>query len=171
MAMPVVLAAAPAWAQSGARIKARPVSTTRFRVDLPDKDWRVVPGGVNTLATLTHREEPVAIVVEYEQLRIALTADEVDATFAELEASAIKEREPNATGLASTIVQAGRRKMVVVTYQRRGTAGPEQVRVVVLVQGQNLYRLVCSAPAKEFPRYAPVFQLVAESFTPLNPGV
>lgn len=169
-ALPAVLFAAPALAQGPARVKTRPASTPRFRVDLPEKDWRLVPGGVNTLGTLAHEDQPVAIVIEYEQLRIALNADEIDATFAELEAGAIKEREPNAAGLAGSIVQTGRRKMAVVNYQRRGIAGPEQVRVLVLVQGQGLYRLVCSAPANQFARYAAVFQRVAESFTPLNAG-
>jgi hypothetical protein len=169
-AFPALLVAAPALAQSGARVKTRPASTTRFRVDLPERDWRLVPGGVNTLGTLTHKDEPVAVVIEYEQLQIALNADEIDTTFAELEAGTIKDHEPNASGLAGSITQVGRRKMAMVNYQRRGVAGPEQVRVLVLVQGRNLYRLVCSAPVSMFVRYAPLFQQLAESFTPLNAG-
>jgi predicted Zn-dependent protease len=56
----------------------------------------------------------------------------------------------------------------VVDFQRRARDGAEQVRVFVLVEGKHLYRLICVAPASQFSKYAPVFQVVCGSFTPLD---
>lgn len=165
-----MVAPARATAQNPSSIKSRPASTPRFRVDLPEKDWRLVPGGVNTLGVVAHREAPVAIVIEHELLTIALRAEEIDNAFAELEVAAIKEREPGATGLVGAVTPVGGRRMVVVDYQRRGVSGPERVQLYVLVQDRHLYRLVCTAPSTVFTRYQPVFQSVSASFIPYATG-
>ena len=52
----------------------------------------------------------------------------------------------------------------------RLAAGTEQVRVVVLVHGKHLYRLIAVALQSQFARYEQVFQSVAASFTPLDPA-
>lgn len=153
-------------AQAGAP-RMRPLTTALFRIDAPEKDWRLLPGGVNTLGALVHKDDAATIIIEREVLQIALAATEVDANFAELEMTTIREREVTGTSFTSRLDQSGRRR-AVVDYQRRGREGAEQVRVYVLVQGKQLYRLVCVAPAAQFARFLPVFQASCTSFMPLE---
>ena len=58
--------------------------------------------------------------------------------------------------------------MVMVDFERRGSAGGEHVRVYVVLQGRHLYRLVCVAPSPQFTRYAPAFEAMCGSFTTLG---
>ncbi|MEO7155936.1 MAG: hypothetical protein ABI039_00155 [Vicinamibacterales bacterium] len=167
MLAPVVLSGSATAQSGGAAVRTRPATTTHFRIELPEKDWRLLPAGVNTLGCLVHKDDVAAIVIEHELLQITLAPDEVDTNFAELEMATIREREVTGTGFSQRLDQTGRRR-VVVDFQRRASAGPEQVRVFVLVQGQHLYRLVCASPANQFSRYAQVFQVVCASFTPLD---
>ena len=149
----------------------RPAATPRFRLDLPEKDWRLLPGGLSTVGYLAHKDDTAAIVIEHELLQIPLNPDEINATFAELEVGAITEREPGGTGFAGRPTPVGARRMVVVDYQRRGATGAEQVRVFVMVRGRHLYRMICAAPAAQFARHAPVFQAVCSSLEPIDtPG-
>ena len=163
--VPVMMSSSAA-AQSGS-VRTRTTTTARFRIDLPEKDWRLLPAGVNTLGLLVHKDNNASIVIEHEMLQIALAPQEVDANFAELEMTTIREREMTGTGFTSRLDAAARRR-AVVDFQRRGPDGAEQVRVFVLVQGKRLYRLVCVSPASQFSRYAAVFQTVCASFTPLD---
>jgi hypothetical protein len=148
-------------------VRTRPVSTAHFRVGMPEKDWRLLPAGLNTLGSVVHKDGAAAIVIEHELLQIALAAEEVDATFVEFEVAAIKERETAGSGFTARVDPSGR-KRAIVDFQRRGSDGAEQVKVFVVVQGKHLYRLVCVAPAGQFARHAPVFQAVCDSFTPLD---
>ena len=158
-----------ALAQSRSAVKTRSQSTVHFRVDVPEKDWRLVSGGINTLGIIVHKDGAAAVLVEHEALQIALKPEEVDATFADLEASTIKERELTGTGFTSRVDKGGATQRAVVDFQRRASAGLEQVRLFVLVNGKHLYRLVCVAPAAQFKNFEPAFQAVASSFTPLDP--
>jgi hypothetical protein len=155
-------------AQSRPAVRTKPVSTVHFRVDMPQKDWRLLPGGINTLGSLAHKDGTAAIVIEHEPLQIALKPEEVDATFVDLETTTIKEREITGTGFTSRVDRSGSPR-AVIDFQRRSPGGPEQVRVFVLVNGKHLYRIACVAPASQFSRYEPVFQVVSSSFTPLDP--
>jgi hypothetical protein len=147
-------------------VRTRPVSTAHFRVGVPDKDWRLLPAGLNTLGSIVHKDGAAAIFIEHELLQIALAPEEVDATFVEFELATIKEREPRGSGFTSRVDPAGRRR-AVVDFQRAGRDGAEQVRIFVVVEGKHLYRLVCVAPVSQFARQAQVFQTVCDSFTPL----
>jgi hypothetical protein len=168
IALAPMTAARAVGAQSGASaVRTRPVSTTRFRLGLPEKDWRLLSAGLNTLGSVVHKDGAAAIVIEHELLQIALKPEEVDANFTELEVAMIKERETTGSGFQSRLNPAGRRR-AIVDFQRRGSNGPEQVRVFVMVEGKHLYRLVCVAPANQFARYAPIFDAVGGSFTPLD---
>ena len=159
-----LLAARAVLAQSPVRM--RPASTTHFRIGVPEKDWRLLSAGLDTLGGVVHKDGAAAIIIEHELLQIALAPEEVDATFVELELATIKERETTGSGFTSRLDAAGRRR-AVVDFQRRGGDGAEQVRVFVVVEGKHLYRLVCVAPASQFARHAAVFQAVCGSFTPL----
>ena len=147
-------------------VRTRPVSTAHFRVGVPEKDWRLLPAGLNTLGSIVHKDGAAAIVIEHELLQIALRPEEVDATFVEFELATIKERETTGTGFTSRIDPGGRRR-AVVDFQRGGRDGAEQVRVFVVVEGKHLYRLVCVAPVSQFARQTPVFQAVCDSFAPI----
>ncbi len=164
----VIPASAAAQSRDGTSVRTRPASTLRFRIDLPEKDWRLVAGGVSTLGSLAYRDDGVAVVIEHSLLQIALTADELDDTFVELEVGELKEREPTGTAFAGQIVPAGTRRMVTVDYQRPGTGGTDQIRVYVLLQSRHMYRLICVAPSGQFARHLPAFQAMCGSFTPLG---
>lgn len=153
-------------AQSRSAVRTRPMSTAHFRIDVPEKDWRLLSGGLNTLGIIVHKDHAAEIVIEHELLQIALAPEEVNATFVEFELATIRERETTGSGFTSRVDQAGRRR-AIVDFQRRGRDGQEQVRVFVVVEGKHLYRLVCVATAGQFARYAPIFQAVCGSFTPL----
>ena len=169
MLAPLVVSTTAA-AQSGAQtVRTRSASTPRFRINIPEKDWRLLPGGICTHGCLVHKDNAVAIVIEHELLQIALSADEFDRNFSELELAAIREREPSVSQFAARIEQVGTRRAVIVDY-RRGAGGGEQVRVFVLIHGRHLYRLVCVAPSGQFTRFEPTFQVVCGSFTPSDAG-
>ena len=170
MVAPLVVSTAAA-AQSGGRqaVRTRSASTPRFRINIPEKDWRLLPAGICTHGCLAHKDNAVAIVIEHELMQIALSSDEIDRNFGELELAAIREREPAVSQFAARIEQVGSRRAVIVDY-RRGAGGAEQVRVFVLLHGRHLYRLVCVAPSGQFTRYEPTFQVVCGSFTPSDAG-
>jgi hypothetical protein len=161
-----IIASRGVLAQSGSTVRTRPVSTRHFRIDMPEKDWRLLPGGLDTLGIIVHKDQAAGIVIEHELLQIALAPEEINATFVEFELATIRERETTGSGFSSRIDPAGRRR-AVIDFQRHGRDGAEQVRVFVIVEGKHLYRLVCVAPASQFARYAPVLQVVCGSFTPI----
>lgn len=168
MVAPVVLPAPLAAQGGGSATQTRPAATPRFRIEVPEKDWRLLPGGLSSLGCLAHKDNLVAIVIEHELLQIALTPEEIDGNLADLELATVKERETGGSGFTAQLAQVGRRRAIVIDLQRRGAGGGEQVRVFVLFQGRHLYRLVCVAPSTQFARYAPTFQAVSSSFTPLD---
>lgn len=166
MSFALVPAALAAQAPGGART--RPASTPKFSIDLPEKDWRLLPGGLQALGCVAHKDDGVVLLIEHELLQIALTSDEIDGNFADLELAELKEHEPAGSAFTSQIAQVGRRRMVMVDFERRGSGGADHVRVYVLLQGRHLYRLVCVAPSPQFTRYAPAFQAMVGSFTALG---
>ncbi len=164
----VVSASVGAQSRGGTGVRTRPASTPRFRLDLPEKDWRLVAGGVSTMGSLVHKDDGVAMVIEHSLLQIALTPEELDDTFVELEVAELKDRESTGTAFTGQIGQVGTRRVVTIDYQRRGARGADQVRVFVLLQGRHMYRLVCVAPSDQFARHLPAFQAMCGSFTPLG---
>jgi hypothetical protein len=166
---PLVVSRAAAAQSGGQAVRTRSASTPRFRINIPEKDWRLLPGGICTHGCLAHKDNAVAIVIEHELMQIALSSDEIDRNFGELELAAIREREPSVSQFAARIEQVGTRRSVIVDY-RRGAGGAEQVRVFVLLHGRHLYRLVCVAPSGQFARYEPTFQTVCGSFAPSDAG-
>jgi hypothetical protein len=148
-------------------VRTRVLSTAHFRVAVPEKDWRLLSAGLNTFGSIVHKDGAAAIVIEHELLQIALAPEEINATFLEFEVSTVKERETTGSGVTGRVDPAGRRR-AIIDFQRRGNDGAEQVRVVVVVQGKHLYRLVCVAPAAQFARYAPTFQAVCDSFASID---
>lgn len=153
---------------AAAQQRVKPLLAARFRVDAPEKDWRLVPAGINTPGGIVHKDGRAAVIIEHELLQIDLRAEEIDGNFAELELATIKERERDGSGFASRVAQVGRRRAVVVDYKRRSPAGEEQVRVFEVTEGRHLYRLVAVAPSAQFAKYSATFDVVCQSFTPLD---
>lgn len=169
------LAASAAWLPLAAGLAAadsvpprtRPFVSPRFKLDLPEKDWRVVGGGVNTLATLVQKDG-ASVVIEQETLQIALAPEEIDNNFVQLEVGAIQEREIAGSGFQGKVIGRGRQPVVVIDYQRRGFAGPEVVRLFVSISGQRLTRLVCSAPPALFTKLEATFTQISVSVQPVE---
>lgn len=136
----------------------------RFTCAYPAKDWEVVPGGAAALVTLTHKKHEATIVVEYQPMQIELAPSEIDDNFAKLEVEPIGARQTEVSGLNSKILDVNGHRAIVIEYSRRGASGPEHVRQYSLPIGKNLYRLIGSAPNQSFEKYAPTFEVAAQSF-------
>jgi hypothetical protein len=163
-----LLMPAVASAQSRSPVRTRPASTSRFRINVPQKDWRLLPGGICSHGSLAHKDSTVAIVIEHEMLRLALGPEEIDKNFAELELAALKEREAPGATFEVSVAPLGGRRAVTIDYQRRGLSAAERVRVYVVVEKIHLYRLICVAPANQFARHEATFQAVCSSFAPVE---
>ncbi|MFI5178388.1 MAG: hypothetical protein ACHQO8_07495 [Vicinamibacterales bacterium] len=137
----------------------------RTRFEYPKKDWQAVPGGSSVLVSLAQKKGEAAVVVEETRLNQALAAEDITDLFGQLEADVVKEHQPSATDVQSKVVDAGGRRFVILSYGRKGIAGPERVRQYSFPVGAELFRLTCSAPVPLFARYEPVFAHIAATFT------
>jgi len=150
----------------------------QIRLEYPKKDWEVVPrpaaaiipGATLPIVSLVQRRRDAAVVVEQTKLHQALTLDDITDLFGQLEADSLRERQPQATDIRSRLVDAGGRRLVIVTYARPGVGGPERVRQYSIPAGADLFRLTCVAATSQFARYEPVFAHVAASFTVTSGG-
>ncbi len=136
----------------------------RFTCEYPAKDWDVVPGGASSLVTISQKKREATIVVEYQPMQLELASNEIDDNFAKLEAEPISSRQSNVSGLTARISDVNGHRAVVIEYSRRGAMGPEHVRQYSLPIGKHLYRVIGSTPMAMFERYAPTFEVAAESF-------
>jgi len=155
--------------------------TIPVRFEYPRKDWEVVlpksvppaePGASRPIVSIVQRRREAAIVVEQEKLHRPLAEDDLTELFGQLEGDAIHERQPLAKEILPKVVQAGSRRLVIVTYSRQvAYAGTQRVRQYsMLAGGAALFRLTCSAPTAQFSRYEPVFAHVAASFSATGGG-
>jgi hypothetical protein len=136
----------------------------RFTCAYPAKDWDVVPGGASSLVTMTHKKHEATIVVEYQPMQIELAPSEIDDNFAKLEVEPISARQSGVSGLSSKILDVNGHRAIVIEYSRQGASGPEHVRQYSLPIGKQLYRVIGSAPNQSFEKYAPTFEVAAQSF-------
>jgi hypothetical protein len=176
----------PAWvpaasvAQSGVAVKATDpwlARTTRLQfqpqraadapiqLDLPIKDWMVLPSSGSLVLALASRKGDAVVLVERSALRQALEAEDITDLFAQIEVETIRERYPKAADVQSKILDLGARRLVAVQYGRSGVLGPERVRQYSVPIGQQLYRVTCISRAAVFAVYDPVFSHIAASFT------
>jgi len=137
----------------------------RIRFEFPKKDWQVVPGGSAAIVSLLQRKGEAAVVVERTRLNQPLAPDDITDLFGQLEGETVRDQQPAAADIRSSVYETGGRRFVIVTYGRGGVLGPERVRQYSFPVGGDLYRLTCSAPAAQFARYEPVFAHVAATFT------
>jgi hypothetical protein len=166
------------WYQLSARprdfVATRPWNT--FTIDLP-KEWQLAPGyGPILLSAVekTRSNQPAAsIVIEHRSLAEPLTAQDVDAGLAGLEANDAKGRDPAGQDFKQEVKEVNGVRFVFLTYSRRGLSGMDTVIQYSVPSGSVMYRLVCIAPTAQLAqRYQAIFAHVAASFKPVaaKPG-
>jgi hypothetical protein len=158
---------ADAWYGKTAKIAFSTVKSPdgRFAVDCPKKDWMTLAGGGPVVLTMAQRKGEAVVVIEHARLNQALAPSDITDLFAQLEAEAIKEREPKAADFQSRVIEAPDRRVVVVQYSRPGISGQERVRQYSITSGKHLFRLTCVAAASAYAAFEPFFAHVVASFT------
>lgn len=136
----------------------------KFALEYPGKDWRVLPGGGSVIATLAQKDGQASVVIDYSRMNQVLAPGDINDLFADLEAEDLAVRQLEAKGAKPSIVNVGTRRVVVIEYSRAGLKGPEKVAQYTLPAGQDLYRLICVAPAGLYARFQPVFVGMIETF-------
>ena len=116
------------------------------------------------VVSLTQRKREASIVIEMTKLHQPLANEDITDLFSQLEIDSVKARHPLATDVQAKLVEAGGRRLAILTYGRNGMEGPERVRQYSIPYGADLYRVTCFAAAAQFARYEPVFAHVAATF-------
>ena len=135
------------------------------QVDLPRKDWAVLPSSGSGLLTLVTRKLDAMFSADQTVLRQELTPADITDLFGQIETEAIKERSPKASQFESRVIDTGGRRLVVVQYVRPGALGTEKVRQYSIPAGKALYRLTCVAPAAQFAAFDATCAHMAASFS------
>jgi uncharacterized membrane protein len=160
-------AKADPWLAKSTRLQFQPqrAADAPVQLDLPRKDWSVLPSSGSVLLILASKKGDAIVLVERSSLQQALEAADITDLFAQIETDGIKERQPKATDFQSKVLDSGDRRLVAVQYARPGVLGSERVRQYSVPVGRQLYRLTCISSAAQFASYDPVFAHIAASFT------
>jgi hypothetical protein len=160
-------AQADPWLMKSAKLQVQPqrAAEAPVQVDLPRKDWVVLPSSGSMVIILVSKKHDAVVLVERSALAQALAPSDITDLFAQIEADAIKERQPKAADFQSKVLDAGDRRLVAVQYSRPGSLGSERVRQYSVPVGKQLYRLTCISSAAQFAAYDPVFAHIAASFS------
>jgi hypothetical protein len=160
-------AQADPWLMKSAKLQVQPqrAAEAPVQVDLPRKDWVVLPSSGSMVIILVSKKHDAVVLVERSALAQALAPSDITVLFAQIEADAIKERQPKAADFQSKVLDAGDRRLVAVQYSRPGSLGSERVRQYSVPVGKQLYRLTCISSAAQFAAYDPVFAHIAASFS------
>jgi hypothetical protein len=155
------------WLARSAKLQVQPqrAADAPIQMDLPKKDWMVLPSSGSLVLALASRKGDAVVLVERSTLRQALEAEDITDLFAQLEVDAIKERHPKAADVQSKVLDLGARRLVAVQYTRPGVLGSERVRQYSVPVGRLLYRVTCISSAAQFAVYDPVFSHICGSFT------
>jgi hypothetical protein len=155
------------WLTRSQKLQMRPLHDTagRVRLDYPNKDWLVVPGGSDAIVTLTEKNAEAAVFLDVVALKQPLAPAEVTDLFATIEVETIQQRDTRATGFVQRVLDSNGRRVVVIEYLRQGLLGPERVRQYSFPVNDKLYRLICSTPVARQAKYAPTFAHIAASLT------
>ena len=139
-------------------------AASRFTVDYPKKDWRVVSGGYSTLVTFAHKDGEATIVLERQELVRPLSPSSIGELFVQLQVEEIRKVDPLAGQVTGRVLEVEGNRIPAFEYQRKVSAKEtENVRLYLIPNGPYLYRLVCRAEAARLPRHAAAFALVASS--------
>jgi hypothetical protein len=159
-------AKADPWLAKTTRVsfQAQKAAGAAIQVDVPKKDWMMLPSAGSALLVLASRKGDAVVLVERSPLAMPLEAADITDLFAQLETDGIKEREPKAAEFQARVLDAGDHRLVAVQYSRPGVLGSEQVRQYSMPVGKQLYRLSCISSASQFGAYDAVFAHIAASF-------
>lgn len=135
------------------------------QIDVPKKDWMVLPTGESVLVVLASRLGDAVVLVERSALLQTLEPSQITDLFVQLEVDAIKVRHPKAADFKTRLLDVGDRRFIAVEYARPGVLGSERVRQYSLPIGKSLYRVTCISLASKFALYDPVFSHIAGSFS------
>jgi hypothetical protein len=164
-------------ALAGMALIAWPVSVVAQRRDLtpfksavynvafsyPKKDWIAVPAAGGNIALVMHRKAEASLALDYTALRVALEADEVDETFAEIEVEALTQRAPHVRVIGAERTELNDHPVIVVKYAAAGLAGDLDVTQYSFVDGGGLYRLTCAVARVKASQHATVCTDAAQS--------
>lgn len=142
-----------------------------FQLEYPSSgNWTVLPGPPGSALVLGESKKGEALVViERVTLTEALAPDELP-TVADREARIVKEREPQARDVSHQLLDADKRKVIVVQYTRPGLQGPEQVVHYAVPQETALYRVTCTVVTAQAEKYTQWFGHIAASIQPAIPA-
>ncbi len=137
----------------------------RFTVRYPRKNWQILPGGGSTLATLAEKNGRATVQIEFLRLDQPLRVEEDHDLIVQTESSLIRERQPAARQIQGLAARPDLPGMVSIDFTRPGAAGPERVRQFSVVNGQELYRILCVTRVNDFPKFQASFEQIARSFS------
>jgi hypothetical protein len=159
--------AADPWVARTTRLQFQPqrAADAPIQVDLPKKDWMVLPSSGSLVLALASRKGDAVVLVERSTLQQALEAENVTDLLAQIEIEDIRRLQPKATDFQSKVLDLGERRLVAVQYGRPGVLGSERVRQYSVPVGEKMYRVTCISSATQFAVYDQVFSHIAASFT------
>lgn len=138
----------------------------RFTVDYPSKDWRVMPTPGASLAILAQNDFEATVVIDYKRLDLPLAPSDVTATFADVEAEGVRERQPTAKDMKPEIVDTAAGRGALLRYANTGVRGPERVIQFSIPVRQDLYRVIASMREALATKYDPIVTHIVQSFLP-----
>jgi hypothetical protein len=136
----------------------------RFTLEYPKKDWQVFPGGGSTLATIGGNKGKSSVQIEYFKLNAPIKVDENYDLIVGIETDFVRDRQPGADQIKGAPKRPDLKDIVVLDYVRPGAAGADRIRQYSIINGVNLFRVSCVAPASDFAKLEPVFERIAKSF-------
>jgi hypothetical protein len=136
----------------------------RFTFQYPKKNWQVFPGAGSSLATIGGNKGRTSVQIEYLKLNAPIKVDENYELIVGIETEFIRDRQPGAEQIKGVPMRPDLKDIVVVDYVRPGVSGVDRVRQYSIINGVNLFRVSCVAPAAEFPKLQATFEQIAKSF-------
>lgn len=136
----------------------------RFAFQYPKKDWQVFPGAGSSLATVGGSKGKASVQIEYLKLNEPIKVDENYELIVGIETEFIRDRQPGAEQIKGAPMRRDLKDIVIVDYMRPGASGADRIRQYSIINGANLFRVSCVAPATEFPKLEATFEQIAKSF-------
>jgi hypothetical protein len=141
----------------------------KLTIDYPKKDWQIVSGAGTVVVTFAQKRSEAAVLIEDEALEQPLEAKDITTLFAKLEMERIMGQTPGSANFKSAISGDKDRPLVVVDFTKpSATSGVDRARQYLIVLGQRVYRITCSAQPPLFDKYAPIFEHMVASFKPIQ---
>lgn len=154
--------ALPSFAQRGWQAYQDPYE--RFAVRHPSS-WRAFFGIGATLAVIAEKDGKATVFIEYLRLQQPLDSARDYDLIVQIERDLIAERVPKAEQIAPLAARPELPGVVALEFTRPGLKGADRVRQFSVVNGTDLFRILCVAPAPEFGRFTPIFDQLVRSFT------